>query len=473
MLKIRVSVPATIVAILSLVLIGCSSGHSRRDMVKAYDDGCKAMKDFDYVQAVSLFDKARVLAEDFGDVKYIGDANKQLGEIYLGAFSPDISISYFDKAFESFLQIEDTLSAFDALYHKGLALYQGGDIEGSRAVLEDVDSRWHPEGSTASDLKCALALAYLRLSPPLATKAADLFDDARNYREINDIEYSSAYACALMLTGQKEESESRFESLRKMGASEFEPYLFWKARAAEAAGDYSEAYRLLKASDEKGQSYKEYSKYVTEAHTRFLTAEAELAKERATNGRLIATILIISLLALIIGLVYALHIRKKKHDDEKNRLNLILATVQDKEKSISRKYFETVGGIMEEYIWGQKRGDSKERVVSYLDSFAADVSGGIKRKESFESVVDRHFDGIVSDFRNDFPNLREDNYRLLCYSVAGFDSTTIALIMDASLEAVYMRRSRLRKTIAASDCTRKETYLKLLDTESITSRAEA
>lgn len=449
-----------------LFIVGCNSGHSRQEMVKAYDDGFEAMERFDYVQAVSLFDKARGLAEDLGDVQYISDSNKQLGEIYLGAFSPDISIPYFDRAFNSFLQLQDTLSAFDALFHKGIALYQCGDIEGSRKILEEVDMQLNPGDRMESEIKCALAMAYLRLSPPLAAEAAALFDEARNYWEINSIEYLSAYAYALMLTGRTDESSALFESLQGMGASEFQPYLFWKALAAEAECDYDEAFNLLKASEEKSQSYKEYGKYVNEAHTRFLKAEAELVREQAKNDRLTATIMIVSLLVLISVLLYSIHLRRKKDEEEKQRLYLIMDSLKDKEKAVSRKYFEVVGGIMEEYVWGQKRGDSKERVVSFLDSFAADVSGGIKRKESFDSVVDRHFDGIVSAFRKDFPNLRDDNHRMFCYSVAGFDSTTIALIMDTSLDAVYMRRSRLRKMIATSDCLRKEIYLKLLDTES-------
>ena len=121
---------------------------------------------------------------------------------------------------------------------------------------------------------------------------------------------------------------------------------------------------------------------------------------------------------------------------------------------------------MEQYAWGHKRGNSEEKVLSFLDSFVANVSGEGKRSDSFESIVDNHFDGVINSFRKDFPKLSEDKYRLFCYSVAGFDSTTIALIMDVSVEAVYMRRMRLRKMIAASTCAQKESYLNLIDSSS-------
>ena len=217
-------------------------------MSKAYDDGCQAMEDFDYVLAVSLFDKARGLADELGDIQYAGFSNMHLGEIYLGIFSPSISIPYFDRAFDSFLQLQDTVSAIDALVHKGIALYQGGDIEGSRKILEEVDMQLNPGDRMEPEVKCALAMAYLSLSPPLPAEAAALFDYSSNFGEINSIEYLSAYAYALMLTGRKDESSLLFKSLQGMGASEFHPYLFWKALAAEAACDYDEAFNLLKAS---------------------------------------------------------------------------------------------------------------------------------------------------------------------------------------------------------------------------------
>ena len=219
----------------------------------------------------------------------------------------------------------------------------------------------------------------------------------------------------------------------------------------------------MKDSKEKGRVYQEYRNYVSDAHDSFLSLEVDLAKIQTKNTRLKSLIAIIVLGALILVLIYSLYRRKKTNEEERQRLDIIMDSLKKKENDVSRKYFSVVSGIMEEYIWGLKKGDSKERVVSFLDSFAADVSGGIKRKESFESIVDRHFDGIMSVFRSDFPNLSDDKYRLFCYSIAGFDPTTIALIMDVSVDAIYMRRSRLRKLIAASNSPHKEKYLVLLE----------
>lgn len=452
--------------ILLFLFIGCSSRPYQQAMVRAYNDGMEAMERFDYVRAVSCFDKSLALSGELDDILYQAKSNRKLGEVFLGVFDPDASISYFDKAVDSFLKVDDSLAAYETLLFKGLALYQSGSIEESQKLFEQVYYSRHLEKEMADKLDCALATTYLSLSPPQAEKAVNLFETAGISSNISDIEYLSAYAYALNLVGRNKESREVFTSLDAMGASNFQPYLYWKALSAEVDGDYREAFRLLKDSKEKGRVYQEYRNYVSDAHDSFLSLEVDLAKIQTKNTRLKSLIAIIVLGALILVLIYSLYRRKKTNEEERQRLDIIMDSLKKKENDVSRKYFSVVSGIMEEYIWGLKKGDSKERVVSFLDSFAADVSGGIKRKESFESIVDRHFDGIMSVFRSDFPNLSDDKYRLFCYSIAGFDPTTIALIMDVSVDAIYMRRSRLRKLIAASNSPHKEKYLVLLEVES-------
>lgn len=449
--------------ILFFLLFGAISSPSRREMTQAYNDGLGAMEDFDYVRAVSSFNKSLGLSVDLDDILYQAKSNRKLGEIFYGVYDPEASISYFDKAFESFLAGGDSLAAYETLLFKGLALYQSGSIEESEKLLEQVHDARLLDGEMEVKLDCALAAAYLRLSPPNADKAVHLFETAGISSRVNDIEYLSAYAYALNLVGRKEASREVFSTLSAMGASGFHPYLFWKALSAEADGDFGEAFRLLKSSEEKSKVYQEYRNYVFDAYDSFLSMEVDLAKIQTKNTRLQALVTIIVLSAMIMVLLYSLYRRKKKNEEERQRLYIIVDSLKNKENDVSRKYFSVVSGIMEEYIWGLKKGDSKERVVSFLDNFAADVSGSIKRRESFESIVDKHFDGIMSAFRKDFPNLSDDKYRLFCYSIAGFDPTTVALIMDVSVDAIYMRRSRLRKLIASSNCTQREKYLSLLE----------
>ena len=451
--------------LLILLLSACISRPNRQEMVSAYEEGCRTMDTFDYISAVAAFDKTLGLAEELGDLSYAGKANLKIGNIYLGAFHPDLSVPYFEKAWEDLLAAGDSSLAYGALLQKGIALYRGEKIDESRTVLEKVASLWHPGGALESDLDCALATVRLRQDPPQAADAIRLFERAARMDSINEIEYLSALAYGLLATGDREASAKQFAILEQMGASISDDYLYWKARAAEFEGQYEIAFSLLSSAGNVSRRFEEYGKFLIQAHRRYLSSEIERARQQTRNTRLTAALWIAGLLLLISVLSWIIYRRKKKNEDERTRLNLILQSLQDKERTISQQYFKVVGGILEEYVWGRKHGDSEERVAGFLDRFVADVAGSIKRKESFEAVVDRYFDGLISEFRKEFPNLKEEAYRLFCYNAAGFDSTTIALVMDISIEAVYMRRSRLRKTISASNSPKKEAYLKLLGTE--------
>ena len=71
--------------------------------------------------------------------------------------------------------------------------------------------------------------------------------------------------------------------------------------------------------------------------------------------------------------------------------------------------------------------------------------------------------GIMDHFREDFPSFNEQDYRLFCYYVAGFSTKTISIIVhDMSADAIYMRKSRMKKHILESECPRQETYLEYL-----------
>ena len=184
------------------------------------------MEEFDYVRAVSSFNKSLDLSVDLDDILYHARSNRKLGEIFYGVYDPEASISYFDKAFDSFLEGNDSLAAYETLLFKGLALYQGGSIEESVNLLEQVYDTCLLEDEMEVKLDCALATAYLSLTPPKADKAVHLFETAGISSRVNDIEYLSAYAYALNLVGRKEASREVFSTLYEMGASGFHPYLF-------------------------------------------------------------------------------------------------------------------------------------------------------------------------------------------------------------------------------------------------------
>ena len=66
---------------------------------------------------------------------------------------------------------------------------------------------------------------------------------------------------------------------------------------------------------------------------------------------------------------------------------------------------------------------------------------------ALEAHLDARHNGIVSLFRASHPAMKEKDFRLYAYLVAGFSATTIAVLLGKDKSIVYNRISRLKKTL--------------------------
>ena len=71
-------------------------------------------------------------------------------------------------------------------------------------------------------------------------------------------------------------------------------------------------------------------------------------------------------------------------------------------------------------------------------------------------------DGLMSKFRNQFPELKESDCMLYLYSIAGFSARAISILIDEKIEVVYNRKSRLKTKIKNSKSENKTLFLNYL-----------
>lgn len=83
-----------------------------------------------------------------------------------------------------------------------------------------------------------------------------------------------------------------------------------------------------------------------------------------------------------------------------------------------------------------------------------------KAQKEFETILNKNSNNIMSRFRCDYPTLSENEYRMASYVFAGFDNTSIMLIMNIStLENTRAKKSRLKQRIEQSLSESKQDYL--------------
>ena len=97
---------------------------------------------------------------------------------------------------------------------------------------------------------------------------------------------------------------------------------------------------------------------------------------------------------------------------------------------------------------------AKERIVPLLNS----VRNERGENNELEKLINLEMDGLMAKIRADMKNFTNDDFRLVCYVIAGFDASLIARLMDKSKGDVYSRKHRLIQRILSSNTENKELY---------------
>lgn len=67
----------------------------------------------------------------------------------------------------------------------------------------------------------------------------------------------------------------------------------------------------------------------------------------------------------------------------------------------------------------------------------------------------------MTNFRTELPKFKEMDVAVFCFVVAGFDPTTIARLLDVSLNNVYVHKHRIRSRIEALQPEHAEQFLEM------------
>ena len=76
-----------------------------------------------------------------------------------------------------------------------------------------------------------------------------------------------------------------------------------------------------------------------------------------------------------------------------------------------------------------------------------EIRNDAEHRAGFEAMLDNDLDGIMTNFRKEMPKLKEIDYSIFSYWIAGFDVTTISRLLDTSLNIVYIRKTRIKQHI--------------------------
>lgn len=317
----------------------------------------------------------------------------------------------------------------------------------------------------------------------------ELLEYVAEHRGNLSLESYYEYAYLLLLAGKESEAENILSQLSNREANGKTMEI--RYRIAECKGQNEEALALLKSmlSHQNDVVKKKLAQSVFKAQSDYYRLTAEVSEQKSTIANQRSVIILIAGL-MMAGLLYIVFMKRKTAlIREKDRLaqaveesEKLLETVrnrakQEKEerdkdifdlKSHNERERDKIKELREMYVaLYQKRFSEigkyydaasshrlesiKEKayhdVISSTQALFEEIASGSEGQKKFEARINAELDDIVSKIRSDFPKLKDDGIRFICYLIVGFDTSTISFLMDISKENVRVKKHRLREKL--------------------------
>lgn len=317
----------------------------------------------------------------------------------------------------------------------------------------------------------------------------ELLEYVAEHRGNLSLESYYEYAYLLLLAGKESEAENILSQLSNREANGKTMEI--RYRIAECKGQNEEALALLKSmlSHQNDVVKKKLAQSVFKAQSDYYRLTAEVSEQKSTISNQRSIIILITGL-MIIALLYVIFMKRKSTlIREKDRLTQaveeserLLETVRNRAneekserekdildlKSRNEREQDKIKDLREMYVaLYQKRFSEigkyydaasshrlesiKEKayhdVISSTQALFEEIASGSEGQKKFEARINADLDDIVSKIRSDFPKLKDDDIRFICYLIVGFDTSTISFLMDISKENVRLKKHRLREKL--------------------------
>lgn len=437
--------------------------------------------------AESILSLTKSIEQPWEDNAYRGRAYVAMANAYIANYNIEEESRCLDSAAVYYGRTGDSTLVRITRYTKAVNLINKKELSAALAILEELltheDLDFHLKNYCLQQDSYALALLNETRHFP---RALQQYQETISRGEALSDSHAAAYAYILYHTGHKDESESIFESLRLMGLSSKAKADSWKSRICYDEKNYNDAFLLQESAlvlqdslvrESLNQSLLATQRDYFSEKASLERKNSELLKNRIAILLLSGAFLIGILLTVLIvlrkneaqrisrneSILEELRTELFRHGELNNESTRQIASLRSQFKAVYKRHFDLLAQFYEEYDIMRRNGVPEEKrnrqILKIIDGLRGDSQSG----NTFEAIVDKDMGGIVTSLRKDFPSFARGDYRLFSYYVAGFSTKTISIIVgDLSADAIYMRKSRMKRIIETSNCPRRESYLEYL-----------
>lgn len=138
-----------------------------------------------------------------------------------------------------------------------------------------------------------------------------------------------------------------------------------------------------------------------------------------------------------------------------------VAELQRMYACLYRRQFSEIGKYCDaSFDCNPERASQKitRQVAAEISLVLSEVSVRHGNLSKFEDRLNRDADNIIAKIRKDYPRYSEDDIRFICYVVAGFDATTISVLMNMTGENARVKKHRIRMRLMGNTGENAELY---------------
>lgn len=288
------------------------------------------------------------------------------------------------------------------------------------------------------------------------------------------------YAYSLGRCGYDKEAEQVFHQLMESDETAAFAAKSWLQELLADKGDYPNAYRILRET--LGSQSEVVNQLINQSLFRtqrdyIMAQEIEIALRNRNQHLLIALLVLLFVLAACISGKVVRQLRRKIENKEleMDRFSESMKQILDEKeasihglqsrfKSIYSQRFRQLEEYYKDYEIARRSGVSKDRLYDSLLAIIRDIEGDTDGQRHLDNLIDQQYDGIMTRLHTECPTLHKRDYLLFSYTAAGFDLTTVGMLLgNLSADAVHMRRYRLRKALREVNPPSLQAFLEVLD----------
>ncbi len=400
-------------------------------------DGFKAM--YDASSALHYYDLSYRSLRDAKSKKYAPWALIDLSRAYIMIKQNDTALIYSSQA----LDIADSIGNIDlkvaALREIAAALFYKGEYK--KAIQHYEILRNISPSSFIEDDYENLGESYLLTGNNLKARECQDSLDAREY-DLSELK--------IMLL----QREGRFQSAYELKSH----VLNWQNREVDKLFNRNYAATISSFYDKEAES-----------NLRIVKKERRIRYLAISVGVLI-------LLCGIIIYVYRTRILRQEKEmimlearDLRNILNekesevsearSVSALAKENVRGLLASRFEILDRLCSTYFQFKGLSNERDKISNEVLSIISEIQNDRQILGNLESLVDTNLDGLMARLRRDVPGLKERDYELYLYLLLDFSPRAISILQGIRTEAVYNRKSVLKRKITESGSESTQEYL--------------